>query len=234
MPHDIATSPSRDAVASTDLASLRASVESLRAVAADTALGAINALPLIGGPLAAWLTQYQQRELFKRFLSVMDDVVERLIRLESTGGVLNINEEYVELLSDIGADAARTRDDEKRRYYAHLLVKASISDEAGVGERAKAMAALLGLLELRAMQTFQKIMKMPHTQSVHGLWGPERTLRVDYTMFSSEEGDALNNLEAQRLVDLGKFLGSRRPNGEGDLIVTARGVRFWAWISGLD
>jgi hypothetical protein len=212
-----------------ELQKLHDNIESVRAIATDTAVGALNAVPLVGGPLAAWLSQFQQRELFKRLLIVLEDAVIRIRVLESRGNAVNVDDEYIEFISEVGILAARTRSEDKRQHFSNLIATGAIRFDTGMRDRGKMMALLLDRLDPGAVLAFLKLMTMPSTQSVHGFWGAYRPLNVKWgDDFPGGSGKHLQVLAAHGLLELGAFRENRTYSFE--VTVTDFGIEFFEWI----
>ncbi|HEX6746432.1 MAG TPA: hypothetical protein VF092_03890 [Longimicrobium sp.] len=214
---------------STELEQLHSSVESLRAVVTNASVGALNAVPLFGGLLAAWISQFQQRELLKRLLAVLDDAVARIHQLEESGREIRIDDEYIEFVGEAGILAARTRSEQKRRYFSGLIACGAVEFRSGERDRGRMMATILNQMDDAALNLFIMIMIRPHTQNVHGFWGASRPMSIKLSDFPSGSGRDLSILVAHGLVELGATRGAR-----GDTVqmtVTHLGISFFEWIS---
>jgi hypothetical protein len=190
----------------------------------------IGAIPYVGGPLTTWLGQHQQQAAFDRIISVLREVAGRLNALEQAGKNIHTDEPFAELVTNVLPLVARTRSAEKRSRYADLLSQAAMRIEPPQRDEARTMALLLDALEYSHIELLDRIMANPATQKHHGLWGAQRHVPAELGHFSRDDGDLLLRLEGLGLLDLRDFRASRKPRGEGQIIVNSLGVQFHSWI----
>lgn len=196
----------------------------------DRVIATLNAVPWIGGVIAAWASQNRQQVVTQRIRTCLLSVVAKLERIEYDLTRLDSDEQFAELSIPILEKAARTLSEDKRECFANMLANAAIRDSMEEREKVYSMAALLDQMDFAHVAVLDRLLRMPAGRSVL-FFGAVRTVPgVDVRQFSKEEHYAMGALEDMGLIDMSD-LREHLEQFVGDVDVRGRGIALHQWIT---
>ncbi|NGP90252.1 hypothetical protein [Fodinibius halophilus] len=172
----------------------------------------------------------KQRVVLERIQDCLNSVVNKLHKIDYDIEKLESDEEFAELTVNTLERVIKTLNAQKREYFSNLIANSAVNINSKKREEMRSMSALLDQLEIVHILTLEKVMKLPHDQSVH-FFGPVRTISdFDVREFSKKEHHALGTLDELGLIDL-----SEVPIGKDNYVVplkvNSRGISFHKWIT---
>lgn len=216
----------------TDRNDLSARVEALdETPAADHALAVglagLNAIPVLGGVIATFVSEYVPRQKQRRLVSFVQDLAEKLEEeRDRIDGEFVKSDEFAGLVEDVIDSAQQRRNVEKHRYYAALVAGSATHARPDEEERDRLLDALnrLRLPHLRLLHVIATTTEPPP-----GMWAGGVSHVVQSKMSVSDEDlrERWGELAAANIVG-GYPSGTMTAAGAGDLAgrLTPFGRRF--------
>lgn len=190
-------------------------------------LAGLNAIPVLGGVIATFVSEYVPRQKQRRLVSFVQDLASKLEEERDRFDQEFVkSEEFAGLVEDVLDSAQQRRNVEKHRYYAALVAGSAMHGRPDEEERDRILSALDGL-------------RLPHLRLLHviattsepppGMWAGGVSHVVQGKMSISDEDlrEQWGELAAANIV--GSYpSGTMTAAGAGDLAgrLTPFGRRF--------
>lgn len=190
-------------------------------------LAGLNAIPVLGGVIGTFISEYVPRQKQRRLVSFVQDLAAAFeAEQERIDEQFVRSEEFAGLVEDVIDSAQQRRNEEKHRYYAALVAGSATSARPAEEERDRLLAALDGL-RLPPLRLLQVIATT--TEPPEGMWAGGVSHVVQGKMSISDEDlrEQWGELAAANIV--GAYpSGTMTAQGAGNLAarLTPFGRRF--------
>lgn len=191
---------------------------------------ALNRIPIIGGLLSNWYSKENQKVILERIQNCLNSVITKLNRVDFDVKKLESDDNFAELTINTLEKVTKTFNEQKREYFSNLIANSAINNTTKEREEMRSMSVLLDQLEVIHIIVLDKIMNLPHSQSVL-FFGAIRTVSdFDVREFPTEEQHALGTLEELGLINISEIAIDQNKY-VGPLKVNSRGIFFHRWIT---
>jgi hypothetical protein len=190
-------------------------------------LAGLNAIPVLGGVIATFVSEYVPRQKQRRLVSFVQDLAEKLREEEDRIDREFVkSEEFAGLVEDVIDSAQQRRNVEKHRYYASLVAGSATHARPTEEERDRLLDALdrLRLPHLRLLHVIATTTEPPP-----GMWagGVSHVVQSKMEISDADLREQWGDLAAANIADSYPS-GTMTAAGAGNLAVrlTPFGRRF--------